>query len=643
MVPPRSVPRSLRIAVAAVILTALSAPVAAPQPAQPLVTVWETEGRVIAAGTGTQSEPVACSDGEGGAYIAWTRTRPNFPREIYAVHIDVHGNVAPGWAPGGNLIRTDPVALTTQGNPDDDPDPDVGAAQLLIVPDHTGGAILAWRSNQLFATRLVSAAPRHPSWPANGLQVTIGPAATAPDLVADRTGGAFFSWNDYSRLGQIFVLRRTGEGAVAPGWDPGGRALGSSGTTFLSFAMVPDGVGGAYVSFGGYPEIDHVTPAGSVSVVAQLGGYADILRPFPDSRGGTILAYATGAEEIRIAGVSPTGLQWTGSLGADASRVGGVVPSEGLGNLIAWEKRSGIDRNLHIRKFDATGQTPAGWPPDGYVVSDGFSLQIDTRMITDGAGGAVLAWRDVTSSIAKITVQHVASDGGIPTGTEDGARLCCAGPGLRDRISLIPSLERSAFVVWQDTRADGGDIYAQRIVWDAPVSVAWSVSHTEAQPGRVLVRWYATEGGSEALIQRSLLGEDWREVGRAVPDGSGLIEFEDRAVVAGTSYGYRLIAHGVPVGEVWVEVPVARLELSAVTPNPSDAPLRVSFTLPHNRDARLELFDVSGRRVDSRAVGALGAGRHVVELGGNRLRPGVYLVRLGQSGNSQFMRVTVMR
>jgi hypothetical protein len=69
----------------------------------------------------------------------------------------------------------------------------------------------------------------------------------------------------------------------------------------------------------------------------------------------------------------------------------------------------------------------------------------------------------------------------------------------------------------------------------------------------------------------------------------------------------------------------------------------VEFSLPSAEPARLELIDIGGRRIADQAVGALGPGRHRVDLsGGRRLAPGLYLVRLEQSGQVRVTRATVL-
>jgi hypothetical protein len=87
------------------------------------------------------------------------------------------------------------------------------------------------------------------------------------------------------------------------------------------------------------------------------------------------------------------------------------------------------------------------------------------------------------------------------------------------------------------------------------------------------------------------------------------------------------------------------LALERVQPNPSrGGPLLVRFTLPTAAPARLELLDVSGRRVLARSVGTLGPGRHALDLAsGQTLAAGIYLLRLSQGASVRVTRVALLR
>ena len=69
----------------------------------------------------------------------------------------------------------------------------------------------------------------------------------------------------------------------------------------------------------------------------------------------------------------------------------------------------------------------------------------------------------------------------------------------------------------------------------------------------------------------------------------------------------------------------------------------MAFALPSGAAARLDLLDVSGRRVLAREVGSLGVGRHTVNLAEvRRVAPGLYWVRLTQGANRRTARVAVL-
>ena len=94
------------------------------------------------------------------------------------------------------------------------------------------------------------------------------------------------------------------------------------------------------------------------------------------------------------------------------------------------------------------------------------------------------------------------------------------------------------------------------------------------------------------------------------------------------------------------EEPGAKAEfaLRVVRPNPTREELRVSFGLPDARAARIEVFDVSGRRVAAREVGSYGPGFHTITMDARRELPsGVYLVRLTQAGKKLTTRAVVVR
>ena len=86
--------------------------------------------------------------------------------------------------------------------------------------------------------------------------------------------------------------------------------------------------------------------------------------------------------------------------------------------------------------------------------------------------------------------------------------------------------------------------------------------------------------------------------------------------------------------------------LEPVRPNPLPAArgaVTVRFALPSDEPTRLDIFDVRGRWVAGRDVGALGEGAHTVEVDlGSRVAPGVYVVRLTAGVGIRTIRMVVL-
>ena len=178
---------------------------------------------------------------------------------------------------------------------------------------------------------------------------------------------------------------------------------------------------------------------------------------------------------------------------------------------------------------------------------------------------------------------------------------------------------------------------------DAPTSTQASLVSAEAEPGRARVEWYVSAAGA-LTIERRVDDGEWQDHLATSPDGSGRVVLLDTDVAPGHRYFYRLRMAGVFAGEVSLEVPGEhRLALRGFHPNPATGPLSVAFSLASTAPARLEILDVAGRRVHASTLSRPVPGPQQVTLGGLRLAPGVYVLRLEQSGVRLVTRSIVLR
>jgi hypothetical protein len=185
---------------------------------------------------------------------------------------------------------------------------------------------------------------------------------------------------------------------------------------------------------------------------------------------------------------------------------------------------------------------------------------------------------------------------------------------------------------------------------DVTTAVLLSLESAEAQPGRIHLVWVAGEGGAlTAMVYRRTQESGWHALGEISADGTRRLAYEDRDVTAGARYGYRLgVTRGgqeMFLAETWIEVPpVPQLALGGLRPNPASHKLAVAFSLPDAGPARLEVLDVSGRRVLDLEVGSLGLGSHVLDLTElDALGTGVFWFRLRQGSRSVIAHGVVIR
>jgi hypothetical protein len=195
---------------------------------------WTANGILVCTSTLDQLDPVICSDGAGGAIIAWDDSRGS--GDIYAQRVNRDGVVQ--WAAGGV-----PVANTTnsQQNP-------------VMCSDGAGGAILAWHDTRadgdgdIYAQRILPGGTG--AWLANGTPVCVDPGSQEdPVIAASSDGGAIVGWVDQrdTPLVDIYVQMISASGTVQ--WSTNGVPASSRRPGSYSLQLCSDGAGGAFLTW----------------------------------------------------------------------------------------------------------------------------------------------------------------------------------------------------------------------------------------------------------------------------------------------------------------------------------------------------------------------------------------------------------
>ncbi len=111
-------------------------------------------------------------------------------------------------------------------------------------------------------------------------------------------------------------------------------------------------------------------------------------------------------------------------------------------------------------------------------VTTATDMQISHAVVTDGAGGAFVAWADYRNSgvtgVDIYMARLLVGGGPDPGWTANGIPVCTASGG-QIGVVMIPDGEGGAILAWDDLRSapNGHDIYAIRILADGDVAPGW--------------------------------------------------------------------------------------------------------------------------------------------------------------------------
>lgn len=359
---------------------------------------------------------------------------------------------------------------------------------------------------------LLRPAPAPAAWtPGVELRVCYGSANLSnPSVTTDGAGGAIVSWFDGRALGwELRAQHVLAAGQIDPAWT---LANGNSGGTLVRGALdlfprsdpavaVPDGSGGAIFAWVDYRNGQQNTDLYAQHVLAS--GFVD---PAWTAANGN----ADGTPLCRAAG--------------SQSRPG-IIPDGAGGAVVTWvDQRDGYD-NVFAQHVLASGVVDPAWTAangdeNGTRLCRAAGSQGAPCIVADGAGGAIVAWRDyrLSASYGDIYAQRVLASGVVDpawtaaNGNADGTRLF----GTADLLAapaIVSDGVGGAIVTWHDSRdfTSQDDIYAQHVLSSGIVDPAWTAANGNARGTRLC---HAT------LSQRNP---------RIVPDGAGgaIVAWED--------------------------------------------------------------------------------------------------------------------
>jgi FlgD Ig-like domain len=403
---------------------------------------WPANGQVLCSALNNQIQPAIASDGAGGAIVTWQDLRPGSNSDIYAQHVLASGAVDPAWPVNGRALCTAADDQFFQQVVAD------GAGGAIVTwQDLRAG----FPNYDIYAQHVLATGALDAAWPANGRALCAAANdQNVPRITSDGAGGAIVAWYDY-RSGasyHIYAQRVLASGAVDPGWPVDGRAVCTAASSQYSPEIISDGAGGAILTWYDYRVADfdiyaqHVLASGANDPAWPVDGRAICTATnhqrephlVPDGAGGAIISWQDSrgvgwdiyTQHIKSTGaVDPV---WPADGRALCSATNNqILPQiigDGVGGaIVTWEDlRSGSDYDIFAQHVLSSGAVDPAWTADGNALCKAANDQDSPMIARDGSGGAIVAWYDFRGADSDIYASRVYASGGLADVPRSAAR-----------------------------------------------------------------------------------------------------------------------------------------------------------------------------------------------------------------------------
>jgi hypothetical protein len=321
-------------------------------------------------------------------------------------------------------------------------------------------------------------------WAANGVAVSTTSAdQLVPQLISDGAGGVVIIWEDYRNAGSggdVYAQRIAANGALL--WTAGGVAVAQAANDQVNPLLTSDGAGGAIIIWEDYRNdatgrgealegnsniyAQRVDASGAMLwsangvAISQTATDQDYPQLINDGAGGALIVWEdnrsdSGATyQIWAQRIAPNGSRLF-SNGVQVSLATGdkrkpqlmADGSEGAqGAFVVWEdyRADGKTADIYAQRLAPNGSRV--WSADT-AVSTAVNDQLNPQLVSDNAGGAIVAWQDFRSgTIFDIYAQRINGNGtlsGVDSLTAevpDGILNPTSGktkPGIDDALRVL--------------------------------------------------------------------------------------------------------------------------------------------------------------------------------------------------------------
>ena len=582
---------------------------------------FDSAGILVCNATGSQSSPRLVPVASGAVIIAWqdARTTATTGNDVFAQKVNADGTMA--WAENGVAIAT---AAANQNGP-------------VMAADTAGGAVIVFQDTRTTATTGIDLYAQRVNgsgvvqWATDGvLIVNQANNQNQQDIIADGLGNFYMVWND-SRVATtnsgIFAQKINSAGE--PQWELAnqGVAVCTAANNQLNPQLVLGNAGNVYITW--------------ADLRAGLSNLTDVYVQLLNGNGAKQFADADGLLVCN----------------ATNNQTNPMIIGDGSGNaIITWaDQRAGTataSRDIYAQKILSTGTV--AWTANGVAVCTDAGTQPNSstdgfKIVTDGAGGAIITWDDARDGTSNLHVyaQRIDGDGNAlwPLGAGTKAPIPVANGLTNQRVPVMVSDNNAgAIVAFADSRnGTNFDIFASRLFSNGTLPVN-SITLTGVEKNKEALLIWTTAGEQDVQrfeLQRSNGNGSWSSLA-SLPAKSGssnnTYNYTDSKPFAGNNY-YRvkIVDRNGSISNsqtVRVAVPVKSGKVM-VSPVPANSLLQVTLQQPGTGSYQLKLVDANGRIALQQSVTVTTAVQQwVVPVQVQSLAAGMYrLVVTAQDGN----------
>jgi len=626
--------------------------------------------------SGDQALPKVASTTDGGCYISWFDNR-NGSYAVYLQRLDSQGNKK--WDTNGLLIS--------------DNAQNTSLVDYSIGIDNQNNAIVTFTdirdNDSLHAFAYLIDTSGNFLWGANGIRLSGAGDFQANPVVTETSDGYYvFAWIVASDTQKIALQKISLSGQKMWGTDP---VIYASGTAenYTNPKIVPSDNGSVIVVHQGqtgpfYASVVHlyaqkfdsngntVWGAGGVAI-QNLGSipFYDVPVAISDGNNGVFAAWYDDRDGNSIFSSFAQHITYNGTITfpANGAEVSTLSSMHHLDPTLAynssthelyefWMEETPLQDQFAVygQKFDATGTRQ--WTDYGMSFTSTTSNEMfgpyaqptDTSVyVFYLEGGNAGGMNDAINAF-------MVNSSGNFSWTPNIADVSDPTPQKLHSVTTISS-DMIAKIVWEDTRNDGGGIYAQNINPNGalgniilPVELT---SFTANSNGNVVnLKWStATETNNKGFeIERKSNSGQYENV--AFVNGNGTTtqlhqyNYEDNKLADG-NYTYRLkqvdlngaFSYSKEV-EVSVKVP-SQFSLSQNYPNPFNPTTTIDYSIQKDGNVSLRVYNTLGQQVASLVNGTMQAGNHKITFDASRLSSGIYYYRL-ESNNSVLIKKMIL-